>query len=138
MKCDLPILSVTNENLMGMSETLFKLDFMLGYRNMIINLYITICSVNNESEINVVRRINACKKIYLPLSLSILLWLMPFLILSQQSWSWYQLMQGFLGGWIPFHLLVNPSAAPHIRFKLLVKIDTLTLGIAYLIPLLIY
>ena len=32
---------------------------------MIIKLYTTICSVNNKSEINVVRRINACKKIFL-------------------------------------------------------------------------
>ena len=44
-----------------MSETLFKLDFTLAYRNMIINLYVTICDA--------IRRINACKKILLSLAL---------------------------------------------------------------------
>ena len=48
------------------------------------------------------------KKFLLLLSSFIPLWLIPFLILLQQSWSWYQLMQGFLGGWIPFHLLGQP------------------------------
>ena len=47
---------------MHMSETLFKIDFPIGYRNTIINLCTTICHTNNESETNVVRRINACKK----------------------------------------------------------------------------
>ena len=51
------------------SETLFKVDFAFGCRNMIIKLYTAICSANNESEINVVRRINACKKILLALVL---------------------------------------------------------------------
>ena len=68
-KCDLQILSVTNKNLLHMSETLFKLDFTLWYRNMIINLYITICDVNNASKINIVRRINVCKKIFTALVL---------------------------------------------------------------------
>ena len=48
-----------------MSEMLFKIDFTLGYRNMTKKLYTVICGANNESEINIVRRINACKKIFL-------------------------------------------------------------------------
>ena len=71
-KCDLQILRVNNENLMHVSEALPKIDFTILHRNMIINLCATVCDANNESEMNVVIRINACKKIfYLPLSLSI-------------------------------------------------------------------
>ena len=59
------ILRVNNENLMCMSEALLKTDFTILHRNTIMNLCITVCDVNNESETNVVMRINACKKIFL-------------------------------------------------------------------------
>ena len=63
---------------------------------MIMNLWTTIGDANNESKINFAKMINACKKIYLPVSI------------LQQSWSWHQLIQCFLGGWIPFGLLGQP------------------------------
>ena len=50
-----------------MSETLLKIDFTIWYRNTIINLSTIICDANSESEINIVRRINTCKKILLAL-----------------------------------------------------------------------
>ena len=105
---------------------------------MIVNLNATICNANKVSETNAIRRIHAGKKIfYLPLSLSIPLWLIPFLILLQQSWSWYQLMQGF--GGVRSHFSIRSTLALHLafRFKLLMKIDELALDIAYLIPLLV-
>ena len=87
-----------------MYETIFKLDFMFGYRNMIIKLYITICNANNESEINVVRRINACTKFLLALTFvhsTIFDTFLTILVLVPVD-------AGFLGGWIPFHLLGQP------------------------------
>ena len=50
---------------MHMSEMLFKLAFTLGYRNMTMKLYTVICDAEIESEINIIRRINTCKKIFL-------------------------------------------------------------------------
>ena len=52
-----------------MSETLLKTDFTILHRKMIINLCTTVCDANNQSEMNTVMRINACKKILLALVL---------------------------------------------------------------------
>ena len=54
---------------MHMSETLLKTDFMILHRNTITNLCIVVCDANNESETNVVMRINTYKKILLALVL---------------------------------------------------------------------
>ena len=56
------MLRVNNENLMHVSEALPNIDFTILHRNTIINLCTTVCDANNESEMNVVIRINACKK----------------------------------------------------------------------------
>ena len=62
MKCDLQILRVNNENLMHMSKVLLRTDFTILHRNMIINLCTTVCDANDESETNIVIRINVSKK----------------------------------------------------------------------------
>ena len=80
-KCDLHILTVKNENLTCVSKALPKIDFTILHRNTIITLCATVCDANNESETNIVIRINACKNFfYLPLSLSIPLLLISFLV----------------------------------------------------------
>ena len=48
-----------------MFEALLKIDFTISYRSMIMNLWITICNVNSESERTLLEGKNACKKIFL-------------------------------------------------------------------------
>ena len=50
---------------MHMSMTFFKLILTFEYKSTIVNLNATICDANNVSETNVIRRIHACKKIFL-------------------------------------------------------------------------
>ena len=98
------MLCVAKKNLMHMSETLFKLDFTLGYKNMTIKLCTTICGADNESETNVVRRINACKKNLLALVLvhSTVFALMNFqrLLICSLAVT-FHFCQGWLKGKIP-------------------------------------
>ena len=63
-KCDLQILRVNSENLMHMSKALHKRDYTNLHRNMIISMCTAVCDVNSESEMNIVMRLNACKKIF--------------------------------------------------------------------------
>ena len=65
MKCNLQILRVNSENLTHMSEALPKRDCTNLHRNMIIAMCTAVCDVNSESKMNVVIRINACKKFFL-------------------------------------------------------------------------
>ena len=48
-----------------MPEALPKRDFTNLHRNMVIIMCTAVCDVNSESKMNVVIRINACKKIFL-------------------------------------------------------------------------
>ena len=68
-KCDLHILRVNSKNLMHMSGALPEIHFTDLHRNMIIALWTITCDTNNESETNIVIRINACKKFLLALVL---------------------------------------------------------------------
>ena len=47
---------------MHMSKVLPKIDFINLHRNMIISMCTAVCDANTESEMNIVMRINACKK----------------------------------------------------------------------------
>ena len=123
---------------MHVSETLFKLDFTLGYRNITMKLYTIICSGNNESETNIIRRMKPHKKILLALVLVHSTVVDTIFDTSSTILVMVPVDAGFSGVWIPFTYRANPSTAPHIKVELLMKLDTLTLCLAYLILLLIH
>ena len=91
-----------------MSETLFKLDFTLGYRTMIINLNVTICDANNVSELNIVRRMHACKKVLLALVLVHSTVVDTIFDTSSTILVMVPVDAGFPGAWVPFDLLGQP------------------------------
>ena len=90
----------------------------------------TICGANNESETNVVRRMNACKNFLLALVLVHSTEVDTIFDTSSTILVMVPVDAGFWGDWIPFTYWANPSTAPHIRFELSMKIDELALGIA--------
>ena len=124
---------------MFVSKALPKIDFTVLHRNMVIILHTTVCDANNESETNVVIRINACKKIFTCPCLC------PFPCCWYHFWYFF-CNPGHGTSWsglfwevgTHYSLQVNPSTASHFRFKLSEKIYTVTLGIAHLILYLIY
>ena len=103
---------------------------------MIVNLNATTCNANNVSETNIIIKRHTCKKFLLALVHSTVV--DTILMLLQQSWSWYQLMQG-LGGFDPISSS-RSTLALHLTFRLELpmNIDELALEIAYLIHLLVY
>ena len=96
-----------------MSETLFKLDFTLGYRNTTMKLYTVICSTKIESEINVVRRINACKKNLLALVLVHSTVVDTIFDISSTILVMVPVDAGYSGGLAPI-LLVRSTLALHL------------------------
>ena len=125
---------------MHTSMTFFKLDFTLGYRNTIVNLNATTCNVNNGNEMNIIRRIHACKKTFL-LALVLVHSTVVDTIFDTSSTILVTapVDAGFFGG-VRSHFSIRSTFVLNLTFRLelLMKIDELALDIAYLIPLLIY
>ena len=122
---------------MHTSVTFFKLNFIFGIKNMIVNLNATICDANDVSETNVIRRIHVCKNILPALVHSTVL--DTIFDTSSTILVMVPIDAGFFRVLDPI-LSIRQTLALHLvfRFKLWDDIDKLALGIAYLIHLLIY
>ena len=117
--------------------TFFKLILTIEYKSMIVNLSATICIANDVSETNVIRKRHACKKFLLALVHSTVV--DTIFYASSTILVMVPVDAGFLGRFEPISS-IRSTLALHLtfRFKLLMNIDELVLGVAYLTYLLIY